>query len=209
MPTRYLFLAVCATLILSSQVITAAIPDSSGVFYGCYAKSGSLRLVDPPATQCKAGEVAVSWNIAGQPGPPGTGRNLVLKDSANVVIGIMPYPFDPSNMVVRDEGGIPVAIPDVNPVTSSIKGYDASTSYFETADCSGTRYVDMFNGRLFIDQALGNPISYRTAGIPAEHSILSFHDGTQCTSAAFLRTVRPAVPYSIPTFAPPFHLEWQ
>jgi hypothetical protein len=51
----------------------ASIPSSTGVFHGCYVKSsGALRVIDPSAHQhCKRGELAVSWNQAGQRGPKG------------------------------------------------------------------------------------------------------------------------------------------
>jgi hypothetical protein len=51
----------------------ASIPSSTGVFHGCYVKTtGALRLIDPSAHQrCKRGQLAVSWNQAGQRGPKG------------------------------------------------------------------------------------------------------------------------------------------
>jgi hypothetical protein len=45
-------------------------PDSQGVFHGCVATNGSLKLVNQ-GTPCAAGELAVSWNKKGQPGPAG------------------------------------------------------------------------------------------------------------------------------------------
>ena len=45
-------------------------PDSQGVFHGCVATNGSLKLVNQ-GTPCPAGELGVSWNKKGQPGPPG------------------------------------------------------------------------------------------------------------------------------------------
>ena len=38
---------------------------------GCYAKQGTLRVVDSASSQCKSGETALSWNTAGPPGPKG------------------------------------------------------------------------------------------------------------------------------------------
>jgi hypothetical protein len=65
-------LAVVA-VVAGAGIGLASIPSSTGVFHGCYVKaSGALRLIDPAAHQhCKRGELAVSWNQAGQRGPKG------------------------------------------------------------------------------------------------------------------------------------------
>jgi hypothetical protein len=66
----------------------ASIPSGTGVFHGCYVKSGgALRLIDPSAhQQCKRGELAVSWNQAGQRGPAGP-RGLKGAKGAKGAIG--------------------------------------------------------------------------------------------------------------------------
>jgi hypothetical protein len=51
-------------------VAWATIPDENGVFSGCYARDGYLRVVEP-GVACKKGEHPVSWNELGQPGVPG------------------------------------------------------------------------------------------------------------------------------------------
>lgn len=45
-------------------------PDAQGVFHGCVAANGTLKLVNQ-GTPCPVGELAVSWNKKGQPGPAG------------------------------------------------------------------------------------------------------------------------------------------
>ena len=59
--------AAAAAAVAASGVALAGIPDSSGVFHGCYSKkTGGLRLIDPSKRQkCGTGDAAVSWNAAG------------------------------------------------------------------------------------------------------------------------------------------------
>jgi hypothetical protein len=55
----------------------AAIPDSSGVIHGCYAKSnGALRAIDTGQT-CGKSEVPLNWNQTGPPGSLTTSTSLV------------------------------------------------------------------------------------------------------------------------------------
>src|SRR5262245_16350518 len=74
-PGRWLIAGGLAviTVAAGTGIGLASIPSSTGVFHGCYVKSsGALRLVDPSAHQhCKRGELAVSWNQAGQRGRTG------------------------------------------------------------------------------------------------------------------------------------------
>lgn len=74
-PGRLLLAGGAAVVIVAAGagIGLASIPSSTGVFHGCYAKSsGALRLIDPSAHQhCKRGQLAVSWNQAGQRGPKG------------------------------------------------------------------------------------------------------------------------------------------
>ncbi len=59
--------AAAAAAVAAGGVALAGIPDSSGVFHGCYSKkTGGLRLIDPSKRQkCGTGDAAVSWNAAG------------------------------------------------------------------------------------------------------------------------------------------------
>ena len=47
-----------------------AMPSSSGTIYGCYSKSGDLRIVDK-TDRCGKKETRISWNKEGDKG--GTG----------------------------------------------------------------------------------------------------------------------------------------
>jgi hypothetical protein len=65
--------ATMLTLVLAGIVVLAAgsIPDSQGVFHGCYKQAtGALRVV-VDASQCLPTETAIQWNQQGQQGPPG------------------------------------------------------------------------------------------------------------------------------------------
>ncbi|HST25531.1 MAG TPA: collagen-like protein [Gaiellaceae bacterium] len=86
-----LALAVGGALFGVATAVQAAIPDSSGVIHGCYAKPtsgqptqtyGVLRVIDTEAGQsCQANEIGLNWSQTGSkgatgpqgaPGPQGT-----------------------------------------------------------------------------------------------------------------------------------------
>src|SRR5690348_7898707 len=59
-----------AVIAVAAGISWAAIPDSSGVYTGCYSTTsspvGRLRVIDPAAGQtCAAGEVQITWNQKG------------------------------------------------------------------------------------------------------------------------------------------------
>lgn len=57
--------------VLTGGAALAAIPDSSGVIHGCYARNGALRVINWPGHVCARGSSSLSWNRAGPVGPPG------------------------------------------------------------------------------------------------------------------------------------------
>jgi hypothetical protein len=61
------------SLVLFGIIAYASIPDSNGVIYGCYKKSGgTLRVIDYPTQQCDPrAETLISWNQTGPQGPAG------------------------------------------------------------------------------------------------------------------------------------------
>jgi hypothetical protein len=63
-------IAVAAT---AGGIAYAAIPDSGGTIHGCYTKDGTLRVIDPAASQScdPKREAALDWNVQGQQGPAG------------------------------------------------------------------------------------------------------------------------------------------
>jgi hypothetical protein len=69
--------AAAVTLPLVAAAATAAVPDASGAFHGCYLKTtGVLRVIDPASSStarnhCKTTERAISWNEQGPQGLPG------------------------------------------------------------------------------------------------------------------------------------------
>ena len=58
---------------LFGGVAWASIPDSGGVFHGCYARSGGqLRLIDTSTdARCSKNEIPIDWNQRGPHGDPG------------------------------------------------------------------------------------------------------------------------------------------
>ena len=82
-------------VLLAGGVAVASIPDSHGVIHGCYQASGQgdnrgnggdgrhnsqgndgngngfLRIIDTAVDRCATGEIAISWNQTGPPGPAG------------------------------------------------------------------------------------------------------------------------------------------
>lgn len=70
-PRGMVMLMSAIAVALAGGATYALIPDN-GVISGCYAKNtGALRVIDPAAGGCRNGEIAVSWNQQGQPGPQG------------------------------------------------------------------------------------------------------------------------------------------
>jgi hypothetical protein len=71
---RYLLgsASVVAIGLATSAVVLAAIPDTSGVFHGCYkTNGGSLRVIDDASQTCATNETAITWNQTGPQGPVG------------------------------------------------------------------------------------------------------------------------------------------
>src|SRR5947199_2431277 len=67
---------IVAVVLAAGGLAAAAIPDSSGVIHGCYAKSdGALRVVK--GSKCATGEKRLSWN-------QGIGRVTVRSASLRV-----------------------------------------------------------------------------------------------------------------------------
>jgi hypothetical protein len=58
-------------LVFSRGVGSAAIPDSNGLFHGCYDNKGALRVIDPAVTSCTSKETPTSWSMVGPLGPQG------------------------------------------------------------------------------------------------------------------------------------------
>jgi hypothetical protein len=67
-------LAAVTGALLIGGVAYATIPDSAGVFHGCYVKkTGALRLIDPTSEMhCASSEVGVQWSQTGPTGATGT-----------------------------------------------------------------------------------------------------------------------------------------
>jgi hypothetical protein len=65
-----------AVLVASATIASASVPDSGGIYTGCYFKAlGTIRLIDTaiPAQKCLAGfETLVTWNRTGLQGPAGS-----------------------------------------------------------------------------------------------------------------------------------------
>jgi hypothetical protein len=63
---------VLGLLFLGSGIASATIPDSNGIFHGCYdTVKGTLRVIDTTITSCTTKETAVSWSMIGPMGPQG------------------------------------------------------------------------------------------------------------------------------------------
>lgn len=73
--TRKLIVGAGAVALLvgvTGAAATAAVPAEDGVIDGCYVNSsGTLRVIDPEAEQCRNGETPISWNQQGPQGPQG------------------------------------------------------------------------------------------------------------------------------------------
>lgn len=69
------WLLVIATALVSAGLATAVTgniyADSTGAYRGCVGNSGLLRVLGS-GDSCRAKEVAIEWNQAGQPGPAGS-----------------------------------------------------------------------------------------------------------------------------------------
>ena len=60
-----------AAVLLSAGFASAAIPDDSGVYHGCFARGAPLRVIDPARESCRPGERVISWSERGPVGPAG------------------------------------------------------------------------------------------------------------------------------------------
>jgi hypothetical protein len=70
-PSPALIVSLLALVFAMGGFAMAAIPDSSGVFHGCYKKKkGTLRVVSS-SRKCKKSERSISWNQKGQAGANG------------------------------------------------------------------------------------------------------------------------------------------
>ena len=64
-------LAVVAMFTLGGSVVMAAIPNSGGTIYACYAKTtGAMRVVDYPRVHCASTERLLNWTQIGPKAPP-------------------------------------------------------------------------------------------------------------------------------------------
>jgi hypothetical protein len=61
------------TVLFTSIIAFASIPDASGVIHTCYNKNGNatLRVIDSSTEQCKSNETALNFNQTGPQGPQG------------------------------------------------------------------------------------------------------------------------------------------
>jgi hypothetical protein len=76
---RWSFVGARRTFVLASIIMvglaggaTYALIQQDGVISACYTRTtGALRVIDAAVASCRAGEIALSWNQAGVPGPQG------------------------------------------------------------------------------------------------------------------------------------------
>jgi hypothetical protein len=105
-PSPATAIALIALSVAMGGVAYASIPDSGGVFHGCYATTeglvlgiphtkGETRLVQP-GEACRSYEQAVSWNQQGTPGTNGvsgwTRVSTRFESSGTEVFGSQPCP---------------------------------------------------------------------------------------------------------------------
>ena len=66
------FSLTLASIVLSSGVSLATIPDANGVFHACVDnKTGAVRIIDTAISTCTSKETATSWSMVGPMGPQG------------------------------------------------------------------------------------------------------------------------------------------
>ena len=73
--TKYRMISAALPLLLAvaSPGADAATPDANGVISACYSNNGSIRVIDPAASeQCRSKETLLEWNQAGPSGSPGS-----------------------------------------------------------------------------------------------------------------------------------------
>ena len=64
-------LVAVAAMICLLPAAQATIPDADGVYWGCYTKSGTIRVIDNEVTKCKREETLIYWNRVGPQGLKG------------------------------------------------------------------------------------------------------------------------------------------
>jgi hypothetical protein len=198
--------------LLAVVVLVAVAPHAADAAL-CRTKGGALFIRDA----CKRKETAVAVS-KGDQGPMGTSPPRVRAvDAAGRTIGFI----NGSGNVVFQEGNVAVAVR-----TLGDRFQPAGEIFFETADCTGTRFVFPGYSTLYmIARVIGTTVYY--AGEPVvDHTFASSLfaiSESDCTTAGgtFIAAVgaccRPATPFTAPaapalefdlgSFTPPFHVE--
>jgi len=151
--------SIVAAGVLTASIVGgvayAAVPDSSGVYSGCYQKnSGALRVIDPSSESCKSNEILITWNRVGPagaqgpvgpagpqgvPGPQGTpGPGSVTQ--VNTGAGLTGGPITTSGTISVAPGGITTGLlaPGAATQAASVSEHPwVSTSATSPADLPG------------------------------------------------------------------------
>ncbi|MFN8491619.1 MAG: hypothetical protein U0350_28735 [Caldilineaceae bacterium] len=140
--------ALVGLLITVSGLASASIPAANRVITGCYAKDGSLRLIDAEAgKQCTSKEKVLTWNQTGPVGPQG-------------IPGPQGMPGPKGDLGPQGPQGAP-GISGYEMVIAET-GYDSSATKLGRVACSAGK-VALGGGATIISQTPDAPIALRSS----------------------------------------------
>lgn len=169
----------------------ASIPDGSGVFHACLAKSGLVRVINAPADACRKGETPISWNQRGPAGPQGPSGPTGAAGPAGApgagsiaaTAGTPGPVFEPAARVIPAGGGNDAYPVLTVPFTLTTAGFVHMMAYGELAvssdaTCDGSPLADADSVEFVIDGNInGYPGAFANAAAGASGK------GTSATDA--------------------------
>ena len=193
-----------ASLIVFSAVAFVLVSEASaqGVINACVNnKTGAVRIIT--SGSCKQGETQISW--------PGSGATSPLKlvDSNGIIVG----PVIDASAVIMTFSGVKFYVGAIPSQLIFAPFSNNVTRYYESADCSGTPYLEVDTQALFRQAFIeddGNTLRYADPHFEQERQIESVLDPSfVCHAQSFSRRVAPIATQTVSGFGftPPFHVE--
>jgi hypothetical protein len=147
---------ITSALAIAIAFVVPAAAAQSTTYYGCVDKTNNNNLTMTTATEaCKAGSTRIQWNDPGPQGPKGdkgdagpqgpAGYSAArLIDVTGKVVGI-PWNFGSLvGLVLVTVPGYPLPV-SLTFGPSGLYSTSGLTVFYESNDCSGTQYVQVFS----------------------------------------------------------------
>ena len=202
-PLRSLLLALMLALPAGGAVAVVRIPhDATAVIQACARKDGRLRLV-ARASDCRASERPVSWNVKGskgEPGPPGPAGPIGPagpqgdwgpKGDPGASIGSLEQlngsacrtgGRDGTIAVTYDASAHAVFTCTATPIDSAVRVNEFATG---TTASATDEFVELFNAGTAPADLSGYKLVYRSGAGSSDVSLATIPDGTMLPPGAF------------------------